>query len=700
MGLVHATGQEIAVKQLRLTADPSRAERVRELERMLMELSRLQHDNLVRLLSAERTAEHLNILLEYISGGSLAGKLAQFGPLREETIRLYAKQMLRGLQYLHGHGIAHRNIKASNVLVDTNGVLKLADFGISRQLEGLGLAAAAASQPVPAPEVVSRQEGNGCAADIWALALIVIEMVIGQPPQLPPDPTASAALQVLPPSLSGPARDFLAICLRPNPSDRPSAAKLQSHAWMRGVAVPRVGPSAAADDEAAASLAAAAAAQPEQPLSRPRAPAPPPAASAAFAAYARSPPSPIKESSMEGYSRATSRSSRRTTASASGDASGAAGFNREARRVAAPAAAVVEVPAGPSASGPSGAETAQPNVFDSLCFNPVEEPTWVPTPVPAQMVPDFLRQPAAVPARSRYNSSSASPGGNASPAPTAAGDADVDTGIHDADVDADVGDDVDPGLDAEAADGGPWGSSSDGASSEGGAGRDGSRPAEAAEGCSGSAHSRAPAPPAATQALAAAASCPAEVEAESLGSLGRRAGLLAPRCGAATVGAAATCGAAVGGAKGRRTGAGGVCVPSRPRLAGIFAMAYEDDDPLTRARALVATDASAASAAGPKAGAHGVCSSAGQQQQPATASNMPRATTARRALEEAGVLAGGTFDPALAKRWRAELAAEQRAAAERGAGAGAGAAASERRPVRASAFPAVAAVTSGAVAGQ
>lgn len=82
----------------------------------------------------EQTKSHLNIFLEYVSGGSLAGLLAKYGKFKEPLIRCYTFQILLGLEYLHANGVVHRDIKGANVLVDGKGVCKLTDFGCSKQI--------------------------------------------------------------------------------------------------------------------------------------------------------------------------------------------------------------------------------------------------------------------------------------------------------------------------------------------------------------------------------------------------------------------------------------------------------------------------------------------------------------------------------------------------------------------------------------
>ncbi len=182
-GLVHATGQEVAVKQVPLPRDAGKvSDQIRSLESEVAVLRTLHHENIVRYLGTERTEEYLNIFLEFVPGGSIANKLQTWGPLREDTIRVYAKQILHGLDYLHRQKIMHRDIKGANILVDNHGVIKLADFGASKKIEDLATIGGSRSiRGTPnymAPEVI-RQLGHGRAADIWSLGCVVIEMATG-----------------------------------------------------------------------------------------------------------------------------------------------------------------------------------------------------------------------------------------------------------------------------------------------------------------------------------------------------------------------------------------------------------------------------------------------------------------------------------------------------------------------------------------
>ena len=113
-------------------------------------LSKFSHKNIVNYYGSSQTKDTLNIFLEYISGfnlkfflftqilgGSLASILKKFGPLNEKIIRVYTRQILEGLEYLHVRNTIHRDIKGANILVDNKGVCKLSDFGTATKLYSL-----------------------------------------------------------------------------------------------------------------------------------------------------------------------------------------------------------------------------------------------------------------------------------------------------------------------------------------------------------------------------------------------------------------------------------------------------------------------------------------------------------------------------------------------------------------------------------
>ena len=135
LGLNLGSGELMAVKQLGSTTVGSKE--LVALENEIKMLKNFEHPNIVRYLGTERKDDTLSIFLEYIPGGSIRNMLDRFGSLDESVTRLYTRQLLLGLEYLHRNGIAHRDIKGANVLVSNDGTVKLADFGASKKVHGL-----------------------------------------------------------------------------------------------------------------------------------------------------------------------------------------------------------------------------------------------------------------------------------------------------------------------------------------------------------------------------------------------------------------------------------------------------------------------------------------------------------------------------------------------------------------------------------
>ncbi|KAG1364045.1 putative Mitogen-activated protein kinase kinase kinase ANP1 [Cocos nucifera] len=119
MGMNLDSGELLAVKQVLIgnnSASRAKAQaHIRELEEEVKLLKKLSHPNIVRYLGTITEEETLNILLEFVPGGSISSLLGKFGSFPEAVIRMYTKQLLQGLEYLHRNGIIHRDIKAFRI---------------------------------------------------------------------------------------------------------------------------------------------------------------------------------------------------------------------------------------------------------------------------------------------------------------------------------------------------------------------------------------------------------------------------------------------------------------------------------------------------------------------------------------------------------------------------------------------------------
>jgi predicted Ser/Thr protein kinase len=245
LGMNTATAELIAVKQVRIQSDEdSNAAAAIEGEIKLME--GLQHPNIVMLLGTERVGNRLNILMEYVPGKSLDTLLDKFGAFSEKVIRSYTDQLLHALVYCHEHNVVHRDIKGKNILVDTQGNLKLADFGSAKRFENvMGKDAPSLSYNYTplwtAPEVLV---GNyNAKVDVWSMGCVIIEMLTSKPPwaeQNFENPFRALyhigntdSIPQIPENISAVGHDFIKCCLTRDPDKRPSSRELLSHEWLK-----------------------------------------------------------------------------------------------------------------------------------------------------------------------------------------------------------------------------------------------------------------------------------------------------------------------------------------------------------------------------------------------------------------------------------------------------------------------------------
>ncbi|NXA16575.1 PAK1 kinase, partial [Sapayoa aenigma] len=122
------------------------------------------------------------LVLEYVDGGTLHDVICMT-PMSEEQIAAVSRECLQGLHFLHSNGVIHRNIKSSNILIRTDGSVKLAGFGLSAKLspEQSYWSSMARTSWWMAPEVVTRKP-YGPKVDIWSFGIMGLEMMEGKVP--------------------------------------------------------------------------------------------------------------------------------------------------------------------------------------------------------------------------------------------------------------------------------------------------------------------------------------------------------------------------------------------------------------------------------------------------------------------------------------------------------------------------------------
>ena len=194
-GVVHKgmngrSGKLMAVKCLCIPSNYNSFSQalVVDLEREIGLMKSFDHKNIVRYIGTEINEEKkmLYIFQEWVPGGSVASLLNNFGPFPLGVIRTYLYQMFCGLEYLHSNQILHRDIKGGNILVNDEGIVKLADFGASKRVQVAengtlmnidDMMEDMTFRGTPffmAPEVF--EEKYGPKADVWSCAAVAHQM--------------------------------------------------------------------------------------------------------------------------------------------------------------------------------------------------------------------------------------------------------------------------------------------------------------------------------------------------------------------------------------------------------------------------------------------------------------------------------------------------------------------------------------------
>ncbi|KFA59986.1 hypothetical protein S40285_08483 [Stachybotrys chlorohalonatus IBT 40285] len=147
---------------------------------------RMRHHNIVRTFDISEDSRHRCYqTMEFYPGGDLLMLLSSAGALHPEEVRCFFKQLMQGVQYLHSMGVAHCDLKPDNLLLTQDGLLKIADFGLSEYVrlsweeDVHMITGLRGSMAYMAPEIHTKRKFDGYAADIWACGMIHVRMRTG-----------------------------------------------------------------------------------------------------------------------------------------------------------------------------------------------------------------------------------------------------------------------------------------------------------------------------------------------------------------------------------------------------------------------------------------------------------------------------------------------------------------------------------------
>eukprot|EP01102_Stenamoeba_stenopodia_P007388 TRINITY_DN206_c0_g8_i1.p1 TRINITY_DN206_c0_g8~~TRINITY_DN206_c0_g8_i1.p1 ORF type:complete len:898 (-),score=181.60 TRINITY_DN206_c0_g8_i1:97-2790(-) len=230
------TGEKVAVKIIRkFMLDDNTMKLVRR-EINIMKL--LKHPHIIRLYEVMETEKLLFLIMEYASGGEVLDFIVAHGRLQEPLARRFFQQIVLALEYCHARCVVHRDLKAENLLLDSDLSIKIIDFGLSNHFTpGQMMKTFCGSPTYAAPELIQKKEYCGPEADVWSLGVVLYVFVCGALPFNGHD-FLSLFTKILngdyqiPDHVSPDCRDLIQRMLVVNPEFRATLDDVKNHRWL------------------------------------------------------------------------------------------------------------------------------------------------------------------------------------------------------------------------------------------------------------------------------------------------------------------------------------------------------------------------------------------------------------------------------------------------------------------------------------
>ena len=216
---------------------------IERFEREVRVILKMNHPGIIKIYDLLADDAFFYLVMELCKGNTLLSVVPKPGTINEAAAKPIFKQVLETIKYIHDQGIAHRDLKLENVLIDESGHIKLIDFGFSRFANpGQMFQTPCGSPAYAAPEVIGGQTYDGRAADMWSCGVVLFCLVTGELPwragnQLSVFKQITEGQIDIPKEVSVECRGLIERLLCPDATLRYTAADAMTHPWLEGVEV-------------------------------------------------------------------------------------------------------------------------------------------------------------------------------------------------------------------------------------------------------------------------------------------------------------------------------------------------------------------------------------------------------------------------------------------------------------------------------
>ncbi len=237
LGIHKLSGKFVAIKSItkQLMKDESSKNKVL---REVAIWEQLSHPSVIRLYETFESDKHLLYVQELCAGGDLLTYVRKRRRLKERVAKFVLKQILDGLYYCHSKNILHRDVKLDNILLNSEGNIKICDFGVSKVVRsGERMTEQCGTPAYIAPEILRDKGYEGFAVDVWSAGVVLYAMIYGTVPFKAGNMQELHKLIIkgnytLKQDVSEAVRDLLTKMLEPDPKKRLAIPQILCHRWF------------------------------------------------------------------------------------------------------------------------------------------------------------------------------------------------------------------------------------------------------------------------------------------------------------------------------------------------------------------------------------------------------------------------------------------------------------------------------------